>query len=110
VPAFITRRVDTDVTLNNGQSLVIAGLIKETKQELESKMPFVGDIPLLGYFFRSTSYSKDLLELVIVVRPMLVAPIEAGVRVPLPTDRGPLSRDEVRTKAEREKVSRPRPY
>jgi pilus assembly protein CpaC len=110
VPAFVTRRVDTDVTLRSQESLVIAGLIKETKQELESKLPFVGDIPFLGYLFRSTEFEKDLLELVIVVRPKVVAPIAAGADVPLPTDRGPLTRQEVRTKAEKEKVSRPRPY
>ena len=110
VPAFITRRVDTDVTLRSQESLVIAGLIKETKQELESKLPFVGDIPFLGYFFRSTEFEKDLLELIIVVKPKVVAPIAKGVDVPLPTDRGPLTRGEVRTKAEKEKVSRPRPF
>jgi len=110
VPAFVTRRVDTDVTLRSAQSLVIAGLIKETKQELESKLPFAGDIPILGYFFRSTEFEKNLLELIIVVKPKIVAPIAEGERVPLPTDRGPLTRGEVRTKAEPEKVSRPRPY
>ena len=110
VPSFVTRRVDTDVTLRSAESLVVAGLIKETKQELESKLPFAGDIPLLGYFFRSTEFSKEVLELVIVVKPKIVAPIPAGERVPLPTDRGPLTRQEVRTKAEPEKVSRPRPY
>jgi len=110
VPAFITRRVDTDVTLRTAESLVVAGLMKETKQEIESKLPFAGDIPFLGYFFRSTEFSKDVLELVIVVKPKIVEPIPAGERVPLPTDRGPLTRPEVRTKPEPEKVSRPRPY
>ena len=87
-----------------------AGLIKETKSELESKLPFVGDIPLLGYFFRSTEFEKDLLELIIVVRPKIVAPIPEGQVVPLPTDRGPLTHAETRTKDEPEKVSRPRPF
>jgi len=110
VPAFVTRRVDTDVSLDDGQSLIIAGLIKETKQEIESKMPFVGDIPFLGYFFRSTEYQNDVLELVMVVRPRLVEAIERGQRVALPTDRGPLTREEVRTKPASEKVTRPRPW
>lgn len=110
VPAFITRKTETEVTLASGESLIVAGLMKEVKQELESKMPFVGDIPLFGYFFRRTSYSNDVLELVVVVRPKLVRPIDAGRRVALPTDRGPLTRSEVRTGPEEEKVSRPRPF
>jgi len=110
VPAFVTRRVDTDVTLRTSESLVVAGLIKETKRELESKLPFAGDIPLLGDFFRSTEFSKEVTELVMVVKPKIVAPVAAGQTIPLPTDRGPLTRKEVRTKPEAEKVSRPRPY
>ncbi len=110
VPAFVTRRASTDVTLQSGESLIVAGLIKETKQELESKMPFLGDVPFVGYFFRSTSFESDILELMMVVRPELVAPIGSGRRVALPTDRGPLTREEVRTGPVEEKVSRPRPY
>ena len=110
VPAFVTRRTQTDVTLRSGESLIVAGLIKETKLELESKMPFLGDVPFVGYFFRSTRFQNDILELMIVVRPELVGSIEAGRRVALPTDRGPLTREEVRTAPVEEKVSRPRPY
>lgn len=110
VPAFITRRTQTDVTLRSGESLIVAGLIKETKQELESKMPFLGDVPFVGYFFRSTTFQNDILELMMVVRPELVGSIESGRRVALPTDRGPLTREEVRTGPVEEKVSRPRPY
>ncbi len=110
VPAFVTRRVDTEVSLDDGQSLIVAGLIKETKQELESKMPFIGDVPFLGYFFRSTEYQNEVLELIVVIRPRLVRAIDEGTRVQLPTDRGPLTRDEVKTKPGDEKVSRPRPW
>jgi pilus assembly protein CpaC len=110
VPAFVTRRTQTEVTLRSGESLIVAGLIKETKQELESKMPFLGDVPFVGYFFRSTTFENDILELMMVVRPELVGSIEAGRRVALPTDRGPLTREEVRTGPVEEKVSRPRPY
>lgn len=110
VPAFVTRRTQTEVTLQSGESLIVAGLIKETKQELESKMPFLGDVPFVGYFFRSTTFENDILELMMVVRPELVGSIEAGRRVALPTDRGPLTREEVRTGPVEEKVSRPRPY
>jgi Flp pilus assembly secretin CpaC len=73
-------------------------------------MPFMGDIPFLGYFFRSTSYENDILELIMVVKPRLVKPVEAGRRIALPTDRGPLTRSEVRTGPVEEDVTRPRPY
>jgi pilus assembly protein CpaC len=110
VPAFVTRRTNTEVSLRDNQSLIVAGLIKETKQEIESKMPFMGDVPVLGYFFKKTEFQNDILELVMVVRPRLVHPIASGTRVSLPTDRGPLTRQEVRTGPVEEKVTRPRPY
>jgi len=110
VPAFVTRRSQTEVTLRSGESLIFAGLIKETKRELESKMPFMGDVPFVGYFFRSTKFANEVQELMMVVRPELVGSIESGRRIALPTDRGPLTREEVRTGPVEEKVSRPRPY
>ncbi len=86
VPAFVTRRVDTNVTLGDSESLIVAGLMKEKKRDFKSKMPVVGDIPVLGYFFRRTEHSTDVLELVIVVKPHLVAPIGENENVALPTD------------------------
>jgi len=107
VPAFITRRVDTRVTLRDGESLVIAGLFRETRAELQSKVPYLGDIPGLGYLFRKTSYNRAKDELMIVVRPRLAKAIPPGVSVSVP-DREPLRSEDVRTQPTDAPITRPR--
>ena len=84
LPSVSTRRVDTTVQLNDGQSFAIAGLIKNNSTQSISRFPGLGDIPILGALFRSTEYQKDQTELVFVVTPRLVQPLRAAVR--LPTD------------------------
>lgn len=85
VPGITTRNTNTVVELGDGQSFAIAGLLQENIREESSKYPFLGDIPILGALFRSTSFQKDETELVIVVTPRLVKPMEvAGIT--LPTD------------------------
>jgi len=106
VPAFVTRRADTRVILRSGESLVIAGLFNETRQEDEQKVPYLGDVPLFGYLFRKTSYQKVKNELMIVVRPRLADAIPPEVNVSVP-DRGPLRREDVRTQATDAPVTRP---
>ena len=110
VPAFVTRRTETDVTLASGESLIVAGLIKESETEHESKMPFLGDVPVIRYLFRRTEWTNDKVELVIVVKPRIVRGIGRGQRVALPTDRGPLEHSETRTGPVDQKLTRPRPY
>lgn len=84
LPSISTRRVDTTVQLNDGQSFAIAGLIKNNSTQSVSRFPGLGDIPVLGALFRSTEYQKDQTELVFVVTPRLVQPLrQAAV---LPTD------------------------
>ncbi len=78
VPAFVTRRAETDVSLMDGQSLVIAGLMRETSGEVTGKMPFFGDIPVLGYFFRSSSKTREKTELVIIIQPHIVRGDDSG--------------------------------
>lgn len=107
VPAFITRRADTRVRLQDGESLVIAGLYKDTRVEGTQKIPYLGDIPGLGYLFRRTSYTRNKSELMIVVRPRLADPTPAGVSIAVP-DREALRRDEVVTQRTDAPVSRPR--
>ncbi len=72
VPGFVTRRAETDVRLQDQQSLVIAGLLKEQDTDFESKNPVLGDIPVLGYLFRSKEKTTERLEIVIVVQPKMV--------------------------------------
>lgn len=83
-PGFRSRRAKTTVTLAPGQSFVVGGLIQDSFESSISKVPFLGDIPILGALFRSTSFNKDQTEMAIVVTPTLVEPIEEGVDIRLP--------------------------
>jgi pilus assembly protein CpaC len=85
VPALTTRRVSTVVELADGQSFAIAGLLDESVRESISRFPVLGDIPILGALFRSVSFQKSETELVIVVTPHLVKPVDVAQQ-PLPTD------------------------
>ena len=86
IPGFLTRRAETTLELGSGQSFVIGGLLSQTAQNSVEKAPFLGDIPILGALFRSTSYRKNKTELVIVVTPYLVRPVNSN-EIALPTDR-----------------------
>ena len=84
VPALTTRRAQTTVQLASGQSFAIGGLIQNDAQNNLTKVPWLGDIPILGALFRSTSFQRNETELVIVVTAYAVKPVDA---VPaLPTD------------------------
>ncbi|MDR4496218.1 MAG: type II and III secretion system protein family protein [Nitrospirales bacterium] len=85
IPSLVTRRVKTVVELGDGQSFAIAGLLQENIKETVSKYPFLGDIPILGTLFRSTSFQKDETELIVIVTPHLVKPLNM-VKQTLPTD------------------------
>ncbi len=85
VPAITTRRASTVVELGDGQSFAIAGLLRDTVRETVSKFPLLGDIPILGALFRSTQFQKNETELVIVVTPHLVMPVQEAAQF-LPTN------------------------
>src|SRR5690606_11764670 len=85
LPGFTTRRAQTTVQLMDGQSLAIAGLIKNNVKETLRKMPLLGDIPVLGALFRSAEFQGDRTELVFLVTPRLVKPID-GAQAAMPTD------------------------
>jgi pilus assembly protein CpaC len=84
LPSITTRRVDTTVQLNDGQSFVIAGLIKNNFTEAIKRFPGVGEVPVVGALFRSTEFQNDQTELMFIVTPRLVKPLTA--QVTLPTD------------------------
>jgi pilus assembly protein CpaC len=96
VPAITTRKVKTEVELNDGQSFVIGGLLDNEETETFQKVPFLGDIPVLGKFFQSMQRTKTNTELIVIVTPEIVAPIGAGSALPdlkypttfLPTNSG----------------------
>lgn len=82
VPALTVRRTDTTVELGDGESFVISGLVSSNLLNNVSKVPWLGDLPVLGAFFRSTSYSKEDKELIMVVTPRLVRPLARGTQTP----------------------------
>ncbi len=85
VPALTVRRAETTVELGSGQSFMIAGLMSNSAQSTVKKMPGAGDLPILGSLFRSTHFQKGETELVIIVTPYLVNPVDAN-DIKLPTD------------------------
>jgi pilus assembly protein CpaC len=82
VPALTTRKMNTRVELNEGQSFAIGGLLDNTTTSTFEKIPFIGSIPILGKLFQSKSVSKQNTELIVIVTPELVRPIPAGQPVP----------------------------
>lgn len=85
IPALTIRRAETTVELGSGQSFMIAGLMSNNAQNTIDKAPGAGDVPILGNLFRSRSFRKGETELVIVVTPYLVKPVN-GNDIKLPTD------------------------
>ena len=85
VPSLTTRRVSTVVELADGQSFAIAGLLSHDIRETASKFPVLGEIPVLGTLFRSTSFQKNETELIVIATPHLVKPLDR-TKQPLPTD------------------------
>lgn len=86
VPSLTTRRADTTVELASGQSFAIAGLLLNNSAFDHSRVPGLGDMPILGDLFKSDRFSRQETELVIVVTPYIVKPIDDPTAVALPTD------------------------
>jgi pilus assembly protein CpaC len=82
VPTILVRRAATEVELREGQYLALAGLIDNSTIENVSKIPILGDIPILGAFFRSTQTRARQTELLVLVTPLLVRASNAPIPVP----------------------------
>jgi pilus assembly protein CpaC len=109
VPAFVTRKADTLVRLGDGQTLIIAGLLLRTRNSVVSKVPYLGDLPYAGALFRNTSWEDQQTDLVMSVQPDIVSALPPNGQVFEPSERGPLTDDEVRTrKLDTPDASRPR--
>jgi pilus assembly protein CpaC len=93
IPSLTTRRAETTVELGSGQSFMIAGLLQNRNRNNVEKAPFLGDLPILGMLFRSTSYQRDETELVIVVTPYLVRPVSHQMATPADGYRAPSDAD-----------------
>ena len=85
IPALTTRRAETTVELGSGQSMVIGGLLQNATDNQITKTPGIGDVPVLGALFRSNGWKRNETELMIVITPYLVKPVNAN-DVVLPTD------------------------
>jgi pilus assembly protein CpaC len=85
IPALKTRRAKTSVELRDGQSFALAGLLDNSESKSLSKVPVLGDIPILGSLFRSKSFQKNETELIFIVTAQLVKPVN---RDDLPQLRG----------------------
>jgi len=84
IPALSTRRTETEIELRNGQTFAIAGLMNNQMQSTMQKIPGIGDIPILGYLFRSKVANKEQTELVVMITPEILASDSFGVTNQLP--------------------------
>jgi pilus assembly protein CpaC len=85
IPGITTRRAETTVELGSGQSFMIGGLLSTSSGNTIDKAPFLGDLPILGNLFKSQGYRRQETELVIIITPYLVKPVDAR-DIALPTD------------------------
>jgi pilus assembly protein CpaC len=85
-PGFRTRRASTGVEVGEGQTFAIAGLLRDELTERSAMYPFLGKIPIIGVLFRSSTFEKSSTELVVLVRPRLIKPLDAQALPPVPTD------------------------
>jgi Flp pilus assembly secretin CpaC len=108
VPSFVTRRASTTSKLRNGETLVIGGLMQNDRTETVRGIPYLMNIPAIGYIFRDTTYSDSMTELMVIVTPHLVAPLPPGTEMATPADRGPFTFDEIKTQWSPAEVTRPR--
>jgi pilus assembly protein CpaC len=86
IPALTVRRAETTVELGSGQTFAIAGLLQDEITQSVNRLPFLGDVPVLGALFRSDSFRRRETELVILVTPIVVRPVNDVAALHLPTD------------------------
>ena len=90
IPSLTTRRAETTVELASGQSFAIAGLIQDSSRQEHSQIPGLGDLPILGALFQSDRFQRNETELVIIVTPYVVRPVNADqLRTPVDPYRAP---------------------
>ena len=84
IPALTVRRAETSVELGSGESFALAGLLQHTSTQTISKVPWIGDVPILGALFKSDGFQRGETDLVVIVTPYLVNP--STTRLAAPTD------------------------
>ena len=98
VPGFVTRRASTDVRMKNNQTLIIAGLLLDTKNSDVSKAPYLGDIPVVGRLFKNTHYNHQQTDLVMSVTPQIVTPLPYNGQVSIPSSAPEMTSESIRTR------------
>lgn len=86
VPGVVTRRSSTTVELGSGQTFAMAGLLRTTDEARISKVPLLGEIPILGTLFRSVRYEEEQTELLVMITAEVVEPLDDGMDRPVPGD------------------------
>jgi pilus assembly protein CpaC len=82
VPGLSVRRTDTSISLADGESFIISGLISSNTRSSVDRLPGLGSLPILGAFFRQSALVRDETELLMIVTPHLVQPLAANARLP----------------------------
>lgn len=95
VPSLTTRKVETTVELGDGESFSVAGLFQNSMEDQTSKLPWLGELPILGPLFRSKSFKNNDSELLIIVTPFIVEPVSdpSLLKTPLDSVRVPTDKD-----------------
>jgi pilus assembly protein CpaC len=106
IPALSQRKADTEVVLKDGESFVIAGLLDNRVTENLVKVPWLGDVPILGALFKSRQTKKTSTELLVVVTPHLAQPIPAGDQAQLPLMVKPFLKTTTEEQAVKDKAAR----
>jgi pilus assembly protein CpaC len=99
IPALTTRKASTEVELRDGQSFAIAGLMNNTAQESRQFIPLLSKLPIIGKLFTSKANNQDRTELMVLVTPRLVRPMNPDDVPPLPTMDNQFLQDDTRTPA-----------
>src|SRR5688500_4565024 len=92
IPALTTRRAETDVELRDGQSFAIAGLLDNIRQDDTAAIPILSKLPIIGHLFKSKAERAEETELMVLITPRLVRPLNPDEVPPLPTSIRPLIR------------------
>jgi len=93
IPGFITRRASTTIEVRDGQSFAMAGLLQSMHLKNQEQLPWLGQLPVLGTLFRSSSFQEEETDLVIIVTPHLVRPAKPGQPLRTPLDAAKPSND-----------------
>ncbi len=105
IPALAQRNANTEVMLKDGESFVIAGLLDNRVSDVINKVPWLGDIPILGNLFKSKQTNKTSTELLVVITPHLAKPIPAGEKPPEQIMVEPFLKSAAETKAAKDRLA-----